>query len=80
MLQAYNCDRQKPGKKETQMPAEKQLYRPDYVKQHFVHYSTITERSEMNREDVEKSGAIWDKRKAFPDPLSRFGDEAHEGK
>ena len=27
MLQAYNCDRQKPGEKSKQMPAEKQIYR-----------------------------------------------------
>jgi hypothetical protein len=36
MLQAYNCDRQKPGQKTEQMPAEKQIYRPDYVKHHFI--------------------------------------------
>jgi len=36
MLQAYNCDRQKPGKKAEKMPAEKQLYRPDYVLHHFI--------------------------------------------
>jgi hypothetical protein len=36
MLQAYNCDRQKPGQKTAQMPAEKQIYRPDYVKHHFI--------------------------------------------
>jgi hypothetical protein len=36
MLQAYNCDRQKPGEKTSQMPAEKQIYRPDYVKHHFI--------------------------------------------
>jgi hypothetical protein len=80
MLQAYNCDRQKPGEKKAKMPAEKQIYRPDYVKQHFVHYSTITELSEMNRQDVEKAGREWNPRKAFPDPLSRFGDEVNEGK
>ena len=41
MLQAYNCDRQKPGEKEKQMPAEKQIYRPDYVLHHFIHVSMI---------------------------------------
>jgi hypothetical protein len=80
MLQAYNCDRQKPGEKKAKMPAEKQMYRPDYVKQHFIHYSTITELSEMNRQDVEKSGRVWSDKSAFPDPLSRFGDETNEGK
>ena len=80
MLQAYNCDRQKPGEKKAKMPAEKQMYRPDYVKQHFIHYSTITELSEMNRQDVEMSGRVWSSKSAFPDPLSRFGDETSEGK
>jgi hypothetical protein len=80
MLQAYNCDRQKPGEKKAKMPAEKQIYRPDYVKQHFIHYSTITENSEMNRQDVEKAGRVWSSKSPFPDPFSRFGDESTEGK
>ena len=88
MLQAYNCDRQKPGQKTEVMPAEKQFYRPSYVKQHFIHYSTITEMSEMNREEFNE---YWKgreggekqefniRRSAFPDPLSRFGNEVTEG-
>ena len=83
MLQAYNCDRQKPGQKTTVMPAEKQFYRPSYVKQHFIHYSTITEMSEMNRQEFNQ---YWKGKRdfslsqhVFPDPLSRFGDEVNEG-
>ena len=83
MLQAYNCDRQKPGQKTEQMPAEKQFYRPSYVKLHFIHYSTVTELSEMNREEHDK---YWKGKRefklthgVFPDPLSRFGDEVNEG-
>ena len=79
IFQAYNCDRQKPGQKRSKMPAEKQIYRPDYVKQHFIHYSTITELSEMNREDLEKIGREYKPKGAFPDPLSRFGNEETEG-
>lgn len=78
MLQAYNCDRQKPGEKKERMPAEKQIYRPDYVLHHFIHYSTVTVMSNMNREDVEKSGHKWKPGNPFPDPLSRFGDENNE--
>lgn len=78
MLQAYNCDRQKPGKKAEKMPAEKQLYRPDYVLHHFIHYSTVTVMSNMNRHDIEKLGRKWNYRSPFPDPLSRFGDEVEE--
>jgi hypothetical protein len=80
MLQAYNCDRQKPGEKVNHMPAEKQIYRPDYVKHHFVHYSTVTGMSILNKEDVLKRGHKWIPGSAFPDPLSRFADEKNEGK
>lgn len=78
MLQAYNCDRQKPGEKQSQMPAEKQLYRPDYVKHHFIHYSTVTALSELNKHETEKLGRKWNPHNPFPDPLSRFGDEIGE--
>ena len=80
MLQAYNCDRQKPGEKVDHMPAEKQIYRPDYVKHHFVHYSTVTGLSILNKEDILKRGYKWIPGSAFPDPLSRFADEKYEGK
>ncbi|KAG7349255.1 glycosyltransferase family 92 protein [Nitzschia inconspicua] len=78
MLQAYNCDRQKPGQKTEQMPAEKQIYRPDYVKHHFIHYSTVTGLSVLNKDDMQKLGRPWNPRNPFPDPLSRFGDEVKE--
>ena len=61
------------------MPAEKQIYRPDYVKHHFIHYSTVTAMSELNKQDVEKMGHRWKSGSAFPDPLSRFGNEVNEG-
>ena len=70
VLQTYNCDRQSGV-----MPAEKQLYRPDYVLQHYSHYSSVTVTSDMNRSDFEKAGYNWFKTKAFPDPLSRFSKE-----
>ena len=76
MLEAYNCDRQKPGKKSSTMPAEKQIYKADYVKQHFIHYSTITESSNLDANEFRKK---FGRRRPFPDPLSRFGDEVHEG-
>ena len=78
MLQAYNCDRQKPGEKKEKMPAEKQLYRPDYVLHHFIHYSTVTKNSVLNKEDTEKLGRRWNSHSPFPDPKSRFGNENTE--
>jgi hypothetical protein len=77
LLEAYNCDRQKPGEKKKQMPAEKQIYRADYVKQHFIHYSTVTETTNLLLGDYnEKYGK---NKRAFPDPKSRFVDEVKEG-
>jgi hypothetical protein len=77
LLQAYNCDRAKPGQKTETMPAEKQLYRADYVLSHFVHYSVATVMSELNETEYVKQGFKW-KGRAFPDPRQRFGDEVKE--
>lgn len=77
MLQTYNCDRQS-GPKTRVMPAEKQIYRPDYVKQHFIHYSAVTVVSEMSISEFTSAGYDWHKTRAFPDPNSRFSDEANE--
>lgn len=77
MLQAYNCDRQKPGNKKEKMPAEKQIYRADYVLHHFIHYSTVTQDSSLNKEDFEKLGKRF-KVNYGVDHLSRFGDEINE--
>lgn len=73
ILQTYNCDRQK-VKTET-MPAEKQIYRTDYVLQHFVHFSTVTKYTVMNKEEMVASGL---KGRVAPDPLSRFANERTE--
>jgi hypothetical protein len=75
VLQAYACDRFKPGQKQTAMPAEKQIYRADYVTQHFVHYSTTTESTNLNYTAYAKQ---FKNRRTFPDPKSRFGDEVNE--
>lgn len=78
MLQAYNCDRAKPGQKTESMPAEKQVYRADYVVSHFVHYSVATILSEKNQTEYLKEGFKW-KGRAFPDPRQRFANEVKEG-
>jgi hypothetical protein len=74
ILRTYNCDRQMD--KKDGMPAEKQIFRADYVLQHYIHYSTITTLSQMNREDTEKAGFKFDK--IVPDPQSRFSNEETE--
>lgn len=79
ILQTYNCDRQLglPKHHKKEMPAEKQLYRADYVLLHMVHYSTITKLSAMNKEETIKAGRHW-ARRIRQDPLSRFADEETE--
>ena len=77
MLQTYNCDRQS-GPKKKVMPAEKQIYKPEYVKQHFIHYSSVTALSELSQSEFEAAGYDWHHTRAFPDPNSRFGDELNE--
>ena len=41
-LKVYNCDFIRPPKPERFARAMKQIYRPDHVYSHFVHYSTVT--------------------------------------
>lgn len=74
-MEGYNCDRQQPGKKNKVMPAEKQIYRADYVTQHFIHYSTVTQATNLKNSDFKER---FGRKRPFPDPLSRFGDEVHE--
>eukprot|EP00934_Nitzschia_sp_Nitz4_P004529 Nitzschia sp. Nitz4//scaffold12_size214221//122547//124958//NITZ4_001507-RA/size214221-processed-gene-0.354-mRNA-1//-1//CDS//3329535041//4519//frame0 len=75
MLEGYNCDRVKPGHKSKSLQAEKQLYRADYVTQHFIHYSTITKATHLHYQDfVDRFGTS----RVFPDPLVRFADEVNE--
>jgi len=78
ILQTYNCDRQPPGEKQKTMPAEKQLYNSDYVKLHFVHYSEVTELTQLNKTAMIESGRKWTYR-IGTDPTSRFVDEINEG-
>jgi hypothetical protein len=59
------------------MPAEKKLYRTDYVLQHFVHYSSVTTLSNMNRSDYVRDQGKW-KPRAFPDPRQRVSNEVTE--
>ena len=41
-LETYNCEYIKTPKPERFARAMKQLYRPNFVLSHFVHYSTVT--------------------------------------
>ena len=50
-LQVYNCEFIRSPKPERFGRAMKQIYRPDYVQSHFVHYSTVTTDISKYRKD-----------------------------
>jgi hypothetical protein len=51
-LQAYDCERTMLPKPDFGWRAKKQIYRPNYVLNHFIHYSTVTQRiHEAPKED-----------------------------
>ena len=75
ILQTYNCDRQRV--KTEQMPAEKQIYRTDYVMQHFVHFSAVTKLTMWNQEETKQAG-FSPHVPVAPDPQSRFANELTE--
>lgn len=57
------------------MPAEKQIYRAEYVTQHFIHYSTVTQTTNLKADEYDRK---FGHKRLFPDPLSRFTDEVNE--
>jgi len=61
------------------MPAEKAIYRPDFVVLFFVHYATATTgRYQMGKPEIEKCGERWDRRYKVK-PGLRYVDEEKEG-
>jgi hypothetical protein len=58
-LETYNCDLvplPKPGWADR---AKKQIYRPDYVLSHFVHYSTVTKGMMVTHKEQKKGWNYW---------------------
>lgn len=74
-LEVYNCDVEKPPRSNT-MPAEKQLYRADYVLLHFVHYSTITTESILSESEAKELG-VW-RFSRYKEQAVRYVDEIDE--
>lgn len=60
------------------MPAEKAIYRPDYVVLFFVHYATATQRSIMGKPETLKAGKQYVHRYSVR-PNLKFVDEETEG-
>ena len=77
-LQTYNCEYIKSPKPERFQRAMKQIYRPEYVLSHFVHYSTIT--TDLARTKDQSIDKKYDKYVQTSDPRTeRFVDEINEG-
>jgi hypothetical protein len=72
-LEAYNCDSAEAPKPEHGDRARKQLYRADYVLNHFVHYSTVT-KSYLTTYKDDPQG--WTR--SVADPTERIVDELNE--
>ena len=70
-LQAYDCERTTLPKPAYGWRAQKQIYRPDFVWNHFVHYSTVTRRIQ---EDPKEESPLFIQRR----PYERRVDELKE--
>ena len=77
-LRVYNCDSIKRPRPERFQRAMKQIYRPDYVYSHFVHYSTVTEFN-TRYYDPNNPLPVHLKRERFDPDKEVFVDEMTEG-
>jgi len=76
-FEVYNCNIEQPPRKDT-MPAEKAIYRPDYVSLFFVHYATVTTRSQMGKPETVKLRQAYNPRYR-PQKHTAFTDEETQG-
>jgi len=77
-IEAYNCDKVPLPKPSWADRAKKQLYRPDYVLSHFVHYSTISIDILQTYEDARKAGKNFDQFYYERNKNERFTNEIEE--
>jgi len=75
-LEVYNCNIEKPPRMNV-MPAEKAIYRPDFVVLFFVHYATATVLSQMGKPEAQNLGINWNRRYRVAN--LRYVDEEGEG-
>jgi hypothetical protein len=77
-LQAFNCDSSSTPRPSWAERARKQLYRADYVLNHFVHYSTVTKGLVTTYQDAQHAGQPWTRFFSESEPHERFVDEVNE--
>lgn len=77
-LEAYNCDSVPVPKPDFTDRARKQIYRADYVLNHFVHYSTVTQKYMETYEEGKNKTGRWPRYYKETYPTERVTDEANE--
>lgn len=77
-LQAYNCDGSPTPRPSWAVRARKQLYRSDYVLNHFVHYSTVTKGYMWSYKDATESNQVWSRYYEEKPPSEREINEVEE--
>jgi len=77
-LETYNCDFVPTPKPSWADRARKQIYRPEYVLQHYVHYSTITKGFARTYKEAKEGGFKWMPRYQDTEPIERVTDEINE--
>eukprot|EP00980_Cylindrotheca_fusiformis_P022629 scaffold9523_cov103-Cylindrotheca_fusiformis.AAC.6 len=73
-LEAYNCDGSETPRPKWSERARKQLYRPDYVPYHFVHYAAVTK----GLMAIPSGGEKWSRSFMESSTSERTTDEIHE--
>jgi hypothetical protein len=76
-LEAYNCDSSPLPKPKFGDRAKKQIYRTDYVLNHFVHYSTVTKPYMELYQESSQQSKKW-RMRIGRDKSERVTDEIHE--
>lgn len=74
-LEAYNCDSAGSPKPAWADRARKQIYQPDYVLYHYIHYSTVTE---GYLRTYNETPGKWSHRYSEKAPIERTTDELNE--
>jgi len=77
-LETYNCDHNPLPKPEWADRAKKQIYRPSYVLNHYVHYSTVTKGTAMLHSEAEERHLSWSHRHHERRPSERYADDLLE--
>lgn len=71
----FSCDSAGSPKPSWAERARKQIYRPDYVLYHFVHYSTVTKGYLQSYAEASEKGGSWYRQYREHAPSERTSDE-----